>query len=235
MFAVEPNQPVLTLRGVEPGPLPKPFSSGALKLGQVWYFLADAGAVEQVALYRSELGTVRQVAVLKRLGSRFMSGPLPRLVRRAKSDDIGLLFTLRDGPLDKRGARYVLPLDPQTGETKDPIRLGRADFSDVEVSGACAERDGWVVELGLDPAPNIEIADLRSSFDSVELRMRLDERTACVEGGSGIVASLDAPATKKGEKPAPATAASGVRGFSLIATDRNSGDRRELSCSAGKR
>ncbi len=239
IFAVEQNQPVLTLRGGEPGPLSRPFSSGAVKLGQVWYFLGDTGQPEQVALYRSELGTVRQVGALKRLGSRFMSTPLPRLVRRAKSDDIGLLFTLRDGPLDKRGVRYVLPLDAGTGESRDPIRLGRADFSDVEVAPTCAERDGWVVELALEPTPDIEVGDSKSSFDSVELRMRLDERTACVEGGAGTLGSLEARATPAGgggpKKGPSGQAPAKVGAFPLIATDRNSGERRELRCTAGKR
>jgi hypothetical protein len=179
---------------------------------------------------------VRQVGVLKRLGSRFMSAPLPRLVRRAKSDDIGLLFTLRDGPVDRRGVRWVLPLDPTTGETHDPIRLGRADFSDAEVAPSCADRDGWVIELALETTPNVEVGDSRSSFDSVELRLRLDERTACIEGGAGTLGSMDAdPKKKPAGGQAPASGLAKAAAFPLIATDRNSGERRELRCTAGKR
>ena len=87
-----------------------------MKLGQVWFYLGDSGLPEQLTLYRADLGHVRQVTSFRRLMSpRFAAAALPRLVRRAKRDEIGLMFVLREGPTDKRGMRYVLPVDPAVG------------------------------------------------------------------------------------------------------------------------
>jgi hypothetical protein len=230
LFAVEPEQPILTLRTSEAGGLSRPLPGSAVKLGQVWFFLGDAGNPEQIALYRADLGHVRLVTAFRRLMSpRFMQAAAPRLVRRAKSDQLGLLFVLREGPSDRRGVRYVLPIDPDSGELGDPVRLGRPDFGDVEVSAACDQTDGWLVELPIEPAPDVDIEGASASLDAVELRLRMEEGKACIEGGVGTLGfGLRGDSGKK--KVEKRVAARPGAGFSLMATDRSSSDRREIVC-----
>lgn len=228
LFAVEPNQPVLTLRAADASGLPRPLNGNAVRVGQVWFFLADSGVPDQLTLYRSDLGHVRSVAPLRRLMSpRFALAPLPRLVRRMKGDSLGLMFTLREGPNDKRGMRHILPLDPDTGELGDAIRLGRPDFADMEVAGACGERDGWVVELPLEPSPYVSFDDRTVSVDSVELRFRVDPGKACIDAGSGATTMSGEVPTKKAAGTAKTST---TERFPMIVADRSSGIRSEMSC-----
>lgn len=227
-FAVEPEEPVLTLRTTETGGLVKPFAGSATRLGQVWFYLGDGGFPEQVPLYRADLGHVRLVTSFRRLMSpRFAAAPLPRLVRRAKSDTLGLTFVLREGPTDKRGVRYVLPIDPDSGDVGEPIRIGRPDFADVEFSASCGDRDGWVLELPMEPSPNIELDGMSASMESVELRLRVEEGRACIEAGvASVFSSFSEDKKAKGAKGEGKTGA----GFSIMAADRSAGTRRELLC-----
>lgn len=229
LFAVEPNQPVLTLRPAEGSALPRPFNGSAVRVGQVWFFLADAGTPDQIMLYRSDLGRIRSVVSLRRLMTpRFSSAPLPRLVRRTKGDALGLMFTLREGPNDKRGMRYVLPIDPDTGEVGDAVRLGRPDLADMEVSAACGERDGWVVELPIEPSPYVTFDESSVSMDSVELRFRMDPGKACIEVGAGATTMGGDVPTKKA--PQSGKSATSVERFPLFVSDRSTGTRSEMTC-----
>ncbi|NUP13252.1 MAG: hypothetical protein HOW73_45005 [Polyangiaceae bacterium] len=229
LFSVEPEQPVLTLRTNESGGLSKPFQGSAAKVGQVWFYLGDSGMPETVTLYRADLGHVRQVAAFRRLMSpRFSSAAMPKLVRRAKSDGLGLTFVLREGPTDKRGARYVLPIDPDSGVLGDPVRLGRPDLADMAVTAGCGDRDGWVMELPLEPAPEGTLDGGHATFDTVELRLRMEEGSACIDAGAASVSGGLSAGDKKGKgegKTKPVGSA-----FSLMASDRASLGRRELVC-----
>ncbi len=225
LFGVEQGQPVLPFRSTQTV-LPLPIAGSAVRVGQSWFFLGNAigpsTGRDRVGLYRADLGNVRLVRQFDRPpAARFTQGAVPKLVRRAESDALGLLFTSRDGPLDRRGARFVLPIDLDTGDPGEPIRLGRPDFGDVVVSAPCDRRDGWLVELAAnDPSPDVKIGGASAPFESGELRMRLDPGVACLDGGAATTALLD---RQQG---------GGVTGsgFRVIATDRNEGTRRELIC-----
>ncbi|MBK8939960.1 MAG: hypothetical protein IPM79_20630 [Polyangiaceae bacterium] len=229
LFAVEPEQPVLSLRTTESGGLSRPHAGSAVKVGQVWFYLGDPGIPEQVTLYRADLGHVRQVASYRRLMSpRFAATTLPKLVRRAKTDQLGLAFVLREGPTDKRGVRYVLPLDPDTGELGEPVRLGRPDLADVEISSGCGDRDGWLLELPFDPPPNISLDTGATTLDSVELRLRMDPGKACIDAGAAALAFFTG-----GEKPKPSDGKlAPASSFPMMVADRSSFTRRQLSCEA---
>lgn len=228
MFAVEPDQPVLSLRTSESGGLSKPFVGSATKLGQVWFYLGDAGIPEQVTLYRADLGHVRKVVSFRRLMSpRFAPAGLPKLVRRAKRDGLGLTFVLQEGPTDKRGVRYVLPIDPDTGTVGDAIRLGRPDFADVTLTAGCGDRDGWVVELPMDPAPDVDVDGRGVSVEQTEVRFRMDEGVACIDAASTTYTpSLVGPDKKATKNDARAVLGTS---FSMMST-ATSGPRRELVC-----
>lgn len=232
LFGVDPGEPVLSLRSSDPAGLPKPFVNGAVKLDKSWFYLGDTGNAEALTLYRSELGAVRQLATFRRLPSpRFRLPAPPRLVRRALGGGLGLLFTQRQGPTDRRGLRYVLPIDPESGRLGEPILLGRPDLSDATVSGSCGERDGWVVELPLENAPDVALDGQKALLESVELRMRLDPGTACIDAGVGTLSSLlgfegekRTSSTQKNKKAPPES------GFPVILADRNTASRKQTSC-----
>jgi hypothetical protein len=226
LFGVEQGQPVLPFRSAQTS-LPLPIAGSAVRVGQSWFFLGNpvvpTPGRDRVGLYRADLGNVRLVHLFDRPpAARFNQGAVPKLVRRVESDALGLLFTSRDGPLDRRGARYVLPVDLDTGEPGEPIRLGRPDFGDVVVSAGCERRDGWLVELPAnDPSPDVKIGGVSAPFEGGELRMRLDPGVACLDGGSATTTLLSGQGGG-GQASGP--------GFRVIATDRGEGTRRELIC-----
>ncbi len=225
IFSVAPGEPVLTLRSTESTSLPRP--NGAVKVGQVWFFLGDAGVPDQVALFRADLGNVRQVSTFKRLTpGRFTAAALPKLIRKARGDGLGMMFTLREGPTDRRGTRYVLPIDMESGEVQDPVRLGRPDFADVPVRAGCGDTDGWSVELPVEPAPTATIDGAMVNLEAVEVRAVIGDGSVCVESAAGSLAYGPSEKTKSKGR----SGAGGGAGFSLMAADRGTGARRELVC-----
>jgi hypothetical protein len=226
LFAVVPDEPATLLRSADVVGMPRPVGS-AVRLGSGWYFLAEVATGDALALYRATSSTVQQVAELPRLRRpRFSVSSAPRLVRRAKTDALGLLFRQVDGPLDRRGTRWVVPLDPATGQASPAIRLGNSDLSDVQVHAGCDDRDGWWIEERFDPAPDARIAGSVWRLGRVDAKLRLDAGVACVEVASTLP---DVPLPEaRGEAPTGPT-------FPLFVTNRASKSRALARCAILRR
>ncbi|HTJ80994.1 MAG TPA: hypothetical protein VL400_04700, partial [Polyangiaceae bacterium] len=222
LFGVEDGQPALPFRGGLGVSLSQPVPGSAVRVGQSWLFLGATPSRDRVGLYRADLGNVKLLALFDRPPSaRFNLGAVPKLVRRANTDSVGLLFVTKDGPLDRRGTRYVLPIDSETGRAGEPIRLGRPDFGDVTVTAPCDGRDGWVVELpASDPSPDVKLDGSPVTLESAELRMRLDPGVACLDAGT---ATLSVPQKGSGKERPPGS-------FRVMVVDRGEGARSELFC-----
>jgi hypothetical protein len=211
LFATEAGQPVVGLRMTDDTPLMRP-QGGAVRVGATWFFLGDSRG-DEFSLFRADLGTVRLVSSFKRALLSRVASP-PRLVRKARGSGLGFLFVQKQGPNDRRGMRYVLPIDPESGELGEVEQLGRADFGGVEFE-PCGDREGWLVEAQVD-SQTVAVDGVQADSRAVELRMRLRHGKACVE--AGVVRSLgDEGPAKPRAKNEPAVKS----GFPLILNGPN--------------
>lgn len=239
LFAAEADRPLALLSTHDGLPMARPMAGSAVKLSSGWYFLAEAGVPDGVGLFHAARGRVRRLAVLPRLaGSRFGTAPLPRLVRRARGEALGLYYAIKDGPSDRRGIRVVAPIDLERGSVEAPIELG-ADLASLRLDAGCGDRDGWLVELGaIEPAPLLSIDGARASVDSLDLRVRLDPGRACVESAAATLGSAPTaraprplpPAARSGSDRPPGPLPSHAAHFSLVTTSAGAEARAELRC-----
>lgn len=228
VFAVEDRQPALQLIASDGAGVIKPFPQSAVRIGPTWFYLGDEGLPDRLGLFRADLGRVRRIATLPRPLGRAGTSALPRLVRQARGGALGLLFTAKEGPFDRRGTRYVLSVDPESGSLGEPQSLGRPDLGDVRLSASCEDsHDGWLVELSsAEVSADATLDGGRLVLEGFEVRARLSEGAACLEAASALVSdSLD---RGKGNQNNGARASGGV--LPLFATSRTAGGRTELAC-----
>lgn len=236
LFATSEGQPVLVLRDTtgRTGGFQRPLPHGAVRLGESWFFLVPGSAYDVVALYRAELGVMRLVTTFYRPApSRYALPEPPRLVRRALGTGLGLLITAIPDPGERSGSMSVYPVNPDTGVLGEPIALGKRDLGG-KLPAHCAEgQDGWLMDTGLDTAPSVDPVSGWAPIDSVEMRLRMDPGSTCVEG---IAARMDGVLTKEkaavsaGDKPSPSTPRSAF--VPLAATERQTGRRHVFSCTS---
>ncbi len=225
VLAVEDRQPVLPLTTTDPNGLPRPLPQSAVQVGPTWFYLGDDGAPDRLALFRADLGRVRRVASLPRPLGRSGTTAVPRLVRRAKGNALGLLFLAKEGPFDRRGTRYVIEIDPETGALAEPLSLGRPDLGDLTLSAPCdPAQDGWLVELpSADVSADATVGGSRFSLEGFELRARMSPGAACLEAASAVTSSTVEKGSKGGQE-----GASG--GLPVFLTSRSGGGRSVLDC-----
>ena len=174
MYSIGDGQPVLPLRSSGPG-LNRPYPDGAVRVGETWFFLA--AAYDALALWRADLGVVRQVATFHRASQRY-GLDRPRLVRRALGAGIGLLIGGAPEPGERSGSWYVLPVDPETGAIGEAVTLARKDLAGTSFPRCAPEQDGWLLDLSPSPdaTTNVEIDNARALIEGVEMRVRLESR-----------------------------------------------------------
>jgi hypothetical protein len=239
LYGVEQDRPVLPLRAArDAGVLTRPLGQSTVRVGESWFFLSEGTVADRLSLFRSDLGTVRLLTEIPRPHApRFVQAGAPRLVRRAKGGGIGL-FVVTKEPGERKGHRWVLPLDPDTGLVGDPIDLGKNDLALAPPSTCPADRDGWLVVVTAgDPAADVTAGGSRMVLDGVELRMRIDPGYACVEAAAATTdrdpPSGEHPTKAEGSKPdGKGEGAKGERAaFSFLVAQRSSGKRYALRCS----
>jgi len=225
IFAIDEDRPILPLRPAQGlGNLPRPLH-GAVRVGEAWLYLADKGN-DRLGLYRADLGTVRLLRELPRLrSSRYTPGIPPKLVRRANGSGIGLSFVAKREVNDKKGDRYVLPIDPDTGEIGDPIDLGKNDLASLAPGPCQGARDGWLLELDAsDPAAVVTVDGALYDVENPAVRLRIDPGFACIEAAAGK-SDRELPPSKGGaEKKGAAT-------FPLVTTELGSNKKSAFACS----
>lgn len=238
LYSIVDGQPVLTLRdgsgrfGNYTRLLPS--SSGtngtAVRVGESWYFLTQGPVYDAIALWRADLGVVRQVGVYYRpTKSRYSSMDPPRLVRRALGTGLGLLVTSPRGPGEASATWYVLPLDGDTGALDEPISIGRRDLAGVLPERCARGQDGWLAEVTLETVPSVDLGSAYAPLDAIEMRLRLDPGSICAEG---MTARVDGTVVVPGKKGSIATKPRDVdpRKIPLAATERTNGQRWVFEC-----
>ncbi|APR77821.1 Hypothetical protein A7982_03168 [Minicystis rosea] len=253
LYAVSEGQPVLPVRDVagKATGFIKPFASGAVRVGDTWFYLGQSSSYEAVTLWRIDLGVARALATYHRPTQRY-GYETPRLVRRALSGGIGILMGGQPDAGERTGSWYVLPVNPETGELGETVALPRRDFAAASASSnntppllalprCTPEQDGWMVDVTPDTAVAIDLDNARAQIDGVEMRVRLDPGRACVEGFAAKTASFFPiePKGAAGKAPAKALtsapgrkggAADGATAIPLSVSERQSGRRWGLTC-----
>jgi hypothetical protein len=240
LYGISDGRPILQLRdaaGRSSG-LPVPLVEGTVRVGETWYFTAEAGQ-DAIELWRAELGVLERLGSYSRLGRRgYVGAGPPRLVRRALGRGVGLLVSVASDPSSGSnvGTWVVLPVDGDTGRLAEPVNLGPADLAG-QLLPACSEaQDGWLVETALDTAAVVDLVGPSNYLDEVELRMRLEPGGGCVEAVAARVArgfeagARRAPAGHA--RPEAAAAGPPERPVPLVAREQGSTDRWLLECQA---
>jgi hypothetical protein len=234
-YAIADGQPVLPIRDASgrAGTFHGPYANGAARVGETWFFLTQGNAYDAVALWRVDLGVARMIGHYYRPARYGLEAP--RLVRRAIGGALGVLVAAPPEPGERAGTWYVLPVNPDTGELGEATLLARRDLAGPALTRCAPGQDGWLLDTSVETTTSIDVPGLPSVFDMIELRLRLDPGSACVEGLAARVDSLGDRASGKPArpvarpaKPAPALDASEV--ISLAARERGTGRRWSLSC-----
>jgi hypothetical protein len=229
LYAAAVGQPLVLLRDPDHGPLPLPNS--VVRMGSTWFFLVSTMTPTTWAatLYRADGGVVRRLARLPRIA--VPAGEFaPKLMRRSQSQGLGILVQGAPGFDQVIRDWYVLPLDPETGEMDEPIRLFGSDLEGAIPERCAPDRDGWVVNTDLSLAPAIQVvAPGQPNVSAIELRLRLDPGIVCIDAMAARVEGLtfahsgaSARSTAPPEGPLP--------NLPLAATDPSSGRRMLLRC-----
>lgn len=227
LYAASSGQPLIPLRDVDHGTLPMPNS--VVRIGSTWFFLVSTMTTTTWAatLYRADGGIVRRVVRLPRIpvpAGEFA----PKLMRRAESQGLGLLVQGAPGFDQVIRDWYVLPIDPDSGELDEPVRLFGSDLEGQIPERCPADRDGWLVNTDLSLAPAVQVLSPgQTNVSAIELRLRLDPGTVCIDAMAARAEGLSPahPAQSGGDPIAP------IAGdLPLAATDTSSGRRIMLKC-----
>ena len=229
LYAAAAGQPLVVLRDPDHGPLPLPNS--VVRMGSTWFFLVSTMTPTTWAatLYRADGGVVRRLARLPRIA--VPAGEFaPRLMRRSQSQGLGILVQGAPGFDQVIRDWYVLPLDPETGEMDEPVRLFGSDLEGAIPERCAPDRDGWVVNTDLSLAPAIQVvAPGQTNVSAIELRLRLDPGVVCVDAMAARVEGLAALQSGASAR-APAPPDGSLLNLPLAATDPSSGRRMLLRC-----
>lgn len=210
------------------GTFRNPMPDGSVRLGETWFFVVPTfnGTTSTLTLHRVDLGTARPLATYPR-PARSNTTPSPRLVRRASGTGLGLLFVAAQelGLRPERGRYHVVPIDPETGALGDAIPLSLRDLSEAPVRACAPAEDGWLFDTTTDVEPILQGTGAYQgvSFDAVELRIRLDPKSLCIEG---LAARTAGPSGRVTRGPGPAAGT-----IPLVATVGSTGERSVLACS----
>jgi hypothetical protein len=125
---------------------------------------------------------------------------------------------------------YVLPVDPETGDLEEPVRLFGSDLEGHIPERCAPDRDGWMVNTDLSLAPAVQvISSAQTNVSSIELRLRLDPGSACVDAiaarADGLVSAQPGASAR-----IPPSADGSLPELPLAATDSSSGRRMLLKC-----
>jgi hypothetical protein len=241
LYAAAAGEPLVMWRDADNGSLPAP--SSVVRVGPTWFFLHSMWSPQNAwatTLYRVDAGVVRRLVRLPRVPvppTEFA----PKLMRRARGKGIGILVQGAPGFDQVVRDWYVLPIDPETGELDEPIRLFGSDLEGQIPERCSDEGDGWMVNTEV-PGPNgaatssPPVARLvppsTASLGSLELRLRLDPGKICVDtiaaradGLSSAV--MAAPPSSGAHHPHAPFAANEIP---MAATEASSGRRWLLRC-----
>jgi hypothetical protein len=227
LYGVVAGEPAARWRDAEGGVLPDPVS--AVRADTSWFFAAVQSAgptANYLSLFRVDAGVARRFARLAR-PSGSPSDPVVRLVRRVHAGSLGIL--VQGPPEFGRSVRdwYVLPVDRDTGEVDQPVRLIGSDLEGRQVARCQPDADGWIVDTFPAISPGLRVLGPASaSLTSIELRLRLDPGSVCIDAISARIDGTVQPVRQNSRSIDPSTA------IPMVVTDPATGRRSALRCAS---
>ncbi len=192
LFSAVDGRPLTLLPQPEGEPFARIFSpsSSAVWLDESFFLAANVGP--QIHLWRLDPGQPRLLARIPRVTGFNNISAQVTLVRRARGGLLGLLARGAGVPNRSEQDLFILPIDPSSGQTGEPIRLGSSDLSWAPLRTCSASDDGWLIEQSPPTQPALRLPPgLR--LGDVELRLRADPESLCVEALAARL--LDSPST----------------------------------------
>ncbi|MEO7326948.1 MAG: hypothetical protein ABI193_00110, partial [Minicystis sp.] len=237
-YSVGDGQPVLPIRDASGrnNTLTRPFTGGATRVGETWFFVTQGASSDVVVLYRVDLGVARVLGTYYRPARYGLDGP--RLVRRALGGGLGLLVGSGPDPGERVGKWYVLPVDPDSGALGEATPLVRRDYADVTFDRCASGQDGWLFESTFDSPAAVQLSTPGGyvSFEGLELRGRMDPGMVCIDSLASRVDGLtNLGKAKPGAPPPPKPAAIAApmdeaTAIPLASTERGTNKRWSLQC-----
>jgi len=230
LYGAAQGEPVVAWRDVAGAPLVAPlaFPGSVVRIGSTWFYLGSTPGQGSSALtiYRVDGGVVRRFARLPRVSSPG-DASFPRLTRRARGRGLALIIRGVLGLDQAMRDWYVLPINEESGELDEPVRL-YASYLEHSIPARCAADEyGWLVmpEFGLPPHLDV-IPPLVANLGFVEARIRLEPGKACIESLASRSEGLVSPSSA----PRPLPVFDSDAAIPLTATDSSSGRRWLLRC-----
>jgi hypothetical protein len=180
MFALDANHPPLAVRRADGQPMPEVVAW--TRMTGHWY-VATAQAPLQLpatVVWQIEGSFAREVARVPRSAMEAVRLPV-RLARRADGGALGVVVDGPPEPDHPSMTRWVLPLDVETWDMGDPVKLGPVDFSDRALHACADDAPGWVFDAPL--ASSVWVTYGRSSraIGAGAARLRVTTDDACIE------------------------------------------------------
>jgi hypothetical protein len=164
-------------------------SASAVWIDEAWVLALQSGT--NVTLWRLDSSRARVLARIPRITAAGQ-GAAVSLVRRAHGGQVGLLARGVGSTGASEQEIYVLPIDPETGQVGDLLRLGPPDLGGRATPACTDEDDGWVFEHTPPTAPILAMTPSKN-VDSITLRVRAEPGQACIEAAQGTLQdTLDA-------------------------------------------
>lgn len=227
-FGAVDGRPALPLSGLE---VSSATDISAVRVGERWFVLAPpAGKTAQhgLNLFRIDEGG-RATALTSFPRAWAGREDTVRLIRRARSEGLGLL-TLGSPNLEHGGREhYVLPFDEPTNTLGPPVRLYGSHLPD-EPPPCDEDEDGWLVDAQPSPPPALRVIATSSAsakpLAPTGVRLRMEPGRACIEAITARGEDLSALAAPRSGQ----TEQKGRSFIPLTATDLATGLRHGLRC-----
>jgi hypothetical protein len=164
-------------------------SASAIWIDESWVLALNNGA--QTVIWRLDASRARVLARIPRMTATGQAAPTS-LIRRAHGGQVGLLARGVGSTGASEQEIFVLPLDPETGQVGDLLRLGPPDLGGRPAPACSDEDDGWVFEHTPPAAPTMALEPAKN-MGSVTLRVRAEPGQVCIEAAQGeLQDTLDA-------------------------------------------
>lgn len=189
----------------------------------VWFdevFYVSLPTATHLNVYRVDASQARLLTRVPRAMSGAGVGAPVTLVKRALGRGLGLLARGVGTVGVSEQNFYVLPIDPDTGEAGELVKLVSTAFSGMPLQACAPEQDGWLADVSPGTSVLLRLPGNRAS--DAEFRVRLEPDRFCIESIAARLQEYPTSKTemqsdKRGAAPAQSPLA-GPTGIPMVAT-----------------
>jgi hypothetical protein len=160
---------------------------GVVRAAGRWFIATPLhGGVPATVIWQVEGAVARELVRVPRHAAEQASGAgRTRLARSVGGRAIGLVV---EGPsMTERAtnARWVLPIDLETGGLGEPEALGFVDLAGRTLDACTDDATGWVLDTSMPSSIKVKVPAGTGSINGIQARLRLTSTRACVERIAG--------------------------------------------------